>query len=252
MKDNDKNNILNSNCNKLQQALKAILEAAPDNEQAAFDKVAELLINHHLLIAGDAQYEIKELEFYYLSETHEDPYVHKNERQGKFGSWYFHRLKSFEDYKHTRRGLDLTFGNKEKKIYGGILIRAIKPIDGNEYTQGPSKVVGKLLEHLDTSKMQYHLENPNELPDNGAFNSETSLHIIESKPLNIKIFTGNRFGLEDKNNTFQNKHYRYFAKDFLQKIKGKEKIFRQLADQGKIQLSEAKAIIGYNINKEQI
>jgi hypothetical protein len=202
MKDNNKNNILNSNCIKLQQALKAILETASDNVQAdfdnvkaAFDKVAELLINNHLLIAGEAHYEIKEVEFYYLSESHDDPYVHKNERQGKFGSWYFHRLISFEDYKHPRRGLDLTFGNKEKKIYGGILIRAIKPIDGNEYTQGPSRVVGKLLDNLETSKIQYHLENPDEVPENVAFNSETSLHIIESKPLNIEIYTDKRFGL---------------------------------------------------------
>ena len=95
----------------------------PKDLEKIFDEISICLLRQTKLVAGDSQYLIKEIEFYFSGEyyNHFDSYTHSNQyktvqRQGEFGEWYFHRYKSSETYtKQKFRGLDISFGSKEYK-----------------------------------------------------------------------------------------------------------------------------------------
>ena len=113
------------------------MEFEIDNEkiEESFKKIASNLMNDYLLMAGDKSYRICELEFYYSSKSHQDPYIHGHQLQGKMGKWYFHGS-----------GLDLTFGTEN--ILASILIRAIYNLDYKKYIYGPLNSVTELLGNL--------------------------------------------------------------------------------------------------------
>lgn len=104
----------------------------PKNELVNFHRISDELMNNFQISAGNEEYRIAELEFYWHSTYHKDPYVHKNERQKTTSEWYFHGS-----------GMDITFGNDES--YGGILIRAISDINTGEYYYGPIVCVSKIF-----------------------------------------------------------------------------------------------------------
>ena len=112
-----------------------------------FDRVANNLLKKCILTFDDRSYLLSEVEFYYYSDVHPDPYVHRHSNQLKTGLWYFHNV-----------GQDLTFGSEGS--YGGILIRGIASlkkhtvdnlfdgrdsIDEAEFTDGPVKTFDELF-----------------------------------------------------------------------------------------------------------
>jgi hypothetical protein len=123
-----------------------------------FDIIAAELLHKTKLVSGSKEYLIREIEFYFYSEHYEhmDPYVHakgrEDHQQSKFGKWYFHHkfytVKRF--YRDRRKGIDITFGNKEHSNYGGILLRKIERI-GKDYEsiKGISRIVDALLSNIE-------------------------------------------------------------------------------------------------------
>ncbi|NDC40132.1 MAG: hypothetical protein EBZ77_01025 [Chitinophagia bacterium] len=222
----------------------------------AFSKAAEMLIRNSVLIAGQSQYQIKEIEFYFSSEEHKDPYVHSVQysnvhRQSEFGEWYFHRYLTRENYNHNRRGLDLTIGDKEKNTSGGILVRGLKPLAGGKPIQGPSKVVNEILTQLDNFKSDYSIDDLAKGTGTFVFNTNSPLSIMPFEHPTSKLLNSKRLGLapksEDMDGNFRNALYRYFDDDYLTSIKGKEGIFRELVERGIYKQQDAKQIIGYDI-----
>jgi len=106
--------------------------------QTRFDELADYLMNKLCIAVNDKHYRIVEIEmYYYHKDKHADPYVHGYPEQLNCGTWYFH---------YSGLGLDITFGNKEKNIYGGILIRSIKELDENpKYINGPFNVLKEIF-----------------------------------------------------------------------------------------------------------
>jgi len=95
------------------------------------EKARELLDKKGIEVDGRV-YEIYEIEFYFHSEDHPDPFVHCHADQLTDDCWYFH--KQSHNYRGgTFKGLDLTFGGEAN--YGGILIRFIQPY-GEEVIEG--------------------------------------------------------------------------------------------------------------------
>ena len=47
-----------------------------NNIQSSFSTIASEIMNKWVLKAGDSSYRICELEFYYKSKSHQDPYIH--------------------------------------------------------------------------------------------------------------------------------------------------------------------------------
>lgn len=99
---------------------------------SCFDRVADQLLRKCLVILDDRTYLLSEIEFYYYSDIHQDPYVHRHPNQLKTGLWYFHNV-----------GQDLTFGRDGS--YGGILIRGITSTDRSHFADGPVKTFEELF-----------------------------------------------------------------------------------------------------------
>ena len=92
----------------------------PKQIASRFEKVADDLLKKCILTFDDRIYLLTEIEFYYYSDIHPDPHVHRHPNQLKTGLWYFHKV-----------GQDLTFGSEGS--YGGILIRGVAT--NNELTK---------------------------------------------------------------------------------------------------------------------
>jgi hypothetical protein len=112
-----------------------------DQSYAAwFAAIAERLLNRFDLIAAGRRLRILEVELYYHSDDHPDPFSHRQPIQRECGRWYFHRVGT--SYRGgTFKGLDLTLG--DGAAHFGVLIRSVH--DGKQIIEGPSRLVEELL-----------------------------------------------------------------------------------------------------------
>lgn len=112
-----------------------------------FRSIAERLLNGSRLVVAGQPYRLVEIEFYYWSKSHPDPFAHRDPIQYHIGHWYFHRTHGV--YRGgSFKGLDLTFGHG--KASGGILIRGLETPDG-ALIDGPSLCVDRLLDATTTA-----------------------------------------------------------------------------------------------------
>ncbi|ORX59157.1 hypothetical protein BCR36DRAFT_317057, partial [Piromyces finnis] len=126
------------------------IKKSPENIQAYFDKISDIILNETALLIKSKWFRIAEIEFYYNdSKKHYDPFTHNDSIQYNQNYWYFHK-KGGVYRGGTWKGVDITFGlHSPVKFSGGILIRSIQEISNNQpkdYIHGPSKVVDKILE----------------------------------------------------------------------------------------------------------
>lgn len=92
-----------------------------------FPKIAELLLNHFLLIVNEKSYRFTEIEYYWNdSKDHQDKSTYVRNHTGKLqpGQLFFH-------YSGFDIALDNDFG------YGGILIRGVLDLSNGHYYKGP-------------------------------------------------------------------------------------------------------------------
>lgn len=191
---------------------------------AGFRKAAAMLLLEHCLLVKESAYQLLDVEFYfYQKDFHPDPYSHAWQypnsvhlRQSQTGLWYFHRFTTAQRYTHTRRGVDLTFGDGEKRRYGGILIRSIRNITQGDYHIGPSKVVGEIIRQLSDD---YLLQQSAQATTPGyAFSAGSPLSLQAVRPpFQEALYAGTRYGLSSKNPFYQSQRYRFFTQ--LDKVK---------------------------------
>jgi hypothetical protein len=99
------------------------------------------LLHAELLVAGQPC-RLQEIEFYWFSPEHPDPFCHRHPLQRHHGCWYFHRVGSA--YRGgSFKGLDITFSDGQG--FGGILLRGLLRPDGSVIS-GPSRLVDFLLQ----------------------------------------------------------------------------------------------------------
>jgi hypothetical protein len=205
----------------LYSSLLKIVDEASDQTQLekGFNKVAKLLLLQSNLMVANKAYELMDIEFYFYNEKiHPDPYSHSfqyassvRKKQSVTGSWYFHRFTGIEKYTHTRRGLDITYGDGEIQRYGGILIRAIKNLQENRIISGPSRVVGEIILAANDPRNLERIAF--DMNAGVAFDPKQLLHISPIKnPRTIPVFSSERFGLSDKDPGYRKKKYRFFVK----------------------------------------
>lgn len=162
------------------------------NWEAVFQKMAEYVFQNCHLEANGTKYYLTVIEFYYYHKIeHPDLWCYrKPEKNGMFpsDSLWFHYS-----------GMDITFDNKEKNEYGGILIRGIKDEKGN-HTNGPLRSLYALLNTNSNDK-------------------SVCLKLISSESKEkISINKTTRYGLNvqtgDKNfskkNKYQAREYRFY------------------------------------------
>ena len=187
--------------------------------QVQFEKVAGMLLNGFTLIVSGKPYRLFEIEFYYYSPIHPDPFVHRHPQQLTKGRWYLHKKAAL--YRTgIYRGVDLTFGDEYAQTYGGILVRGIvNPDDQKEYVYGPAKCVDFFREVMGIS-----IE---EVDDRAATEQECPQFYLERKKQSEEpVISGPRVGLtvrpaEHLSNMFRYAHYRYIIYPRLPH-KGKE------------------------------
>jgi len=221
---------MEENCGSTSSNLKDALEnfslAGFEDQQNPFDSLAQLLMNYHGIKSGDNIYLITEIEFYFYSQQHSDPYTHRDNEQLTVCKWYFNGM-----------GLDLTFGNKEFEIYGGILIRGIKKLgESPKYIDGPSKVLKELFSCMED-----------------AFTAGNGICLIELPSDQILGLSENhrakRIGLPQKKedtNNYRDRKYRYIAElNKEHKFKGKEEVIIDLIKAGDITKETGVAVLEY-------
>lgn len=183
-----------------------------------FIEVARLLLLQSVLHVAGKPYQLMDVEFYFYNAVfHPDPYSHSfqyansvRSKQSVTGAWYFHRFTGMEKYTHTRRGIDLTYGNGEKQRYGGILIRAMKSLVDDRIISGPSRVVGEIMTAMHNPKKLEEIAF--DMHAGLAFDPNASLFLAFLDPKRkIPLYSTARFGISDKDPVYQHKHYRFFT-----------------------------------------
>ncbi len=172
-----------------------------------FEKVAGMMMNGFVLVVSGKEYRLFEIEFYYHSAIHPDPFVHRHPQQLSTSRWYFHK-KGAIFRPGIYRGVDLTFGDEDAKTYGGILIRGIVDLENRkDYIYGPARCVDHFRESFgqDIAKAD----------DKPAIKSACPYLYLEKKELSEEqVISGPRVGLpvrpaEHLSNMFRYAHYRY-------------------------------------------
>lgn len=191
---------------------------------AGFRSAAKMMLKEYALYVNGLAYQLIDIEFYfYNAEIHPDPYSHSaqypgavTERQSATGRWYFHRYTQAARYTHTRRGVDVTYGDAKKKRFGGILIRGLKTLKENRFIIGPSNVVGEIKKQLASEDS---LNLCATAPDPGfAFNPKSPLSLQPiTPPFKEALYTAIRYGLGDKDLLYKQKKYRFFT--YPEKVK---------------------------------
>jgi len=91
--------------------------------QAQFDKVAGMIMNGFILVVSGREYRLFEIEFYYSSAIHPDPFVHRHPQQLTRSRWYFHK-KGAVFSPGLYRGVDLTSWYRESRKPERLCLRA--------------------------------------------------------------------------------------------------------------------------------
>ena len=196
------------------------LQDTKSNFESEFLKFAKDFMNNYCLFVNNKQYRFTEIEIYYHHpEHHPDPYVHKNDKQATTGKWYFNGF-----------GLDITFGNKDKNIFGGILIREIKDTSTEEYTNGPYNILKEIFSTFT------------------SVSDSNSFHIEKCENINDKVITAKRIGLKGTSE-YKNCFYRFIS-DLTpeHKFKPREKPLKKAVKDKILTKEEAIEILGYKIN----
>lgn len=171
-----------------------------------FSSIAELLLNNSILKIADESFYITEIEFYFYSNNHSDCSIHKSKHQLFSNAWYVHTK--------GRGGLDITFGNEDKKEFGGILIRGIKSVATNQYIDGPTNTLKYILKILDLERKELQ-------PLLSDINTSI-IKIIKNDNKENFLFQGPRIGLVQEHNEYLVSPYRYIT-DATTNHKFKEK-----------------------------
>ncbi|MGC8559047.1 MAG: hypothetical protein ACP5O1_00025 [Phycisphaerae bacterium] len=218
-----------------------------------FDLLAERLLNSCMLHAGGVNYRLAEIEFYYRSPQHPDPFVHGHRLQKTPGAWYLHRHGSgFRG--GSFKGIDLCFGNR--LAYGGILLRSIAVVAGKahppgrgqiemqnrELISGPSLVVDTLMRNLQAASVT---ELYGMISKSPAWTPENPLHISWQRRGPIPIWRTQRVGLKrlpsDVAERYRCARYRYLNEP-RRITKGRGLLIAAMLDAGMTDDAIARAI----------
>ena len=172
------------------------------------ERIAKTLLMKYVLVVGEKEFRICEVEFYINNTTHGDKYTHGDPNQKTFGKWYFHRFHGSAYKSGTYKGLDLTLGNKD--TFFGVLIRSICDIETGEFIEGPCRSVNKILELNGSSDVKGYMVGRVD-PLNAR--STKNFHLKRKSTLDDEqIYKGPRIGLSDKYPEWKDVHYRFLIK----------------------------------------
>ncbi len=183
----------------------------PDNPstlEASFTPIAQRLLNGATLVVGQQAHRLVEIEFYYWSAAHADPFTHRNPIQFQIGHWYFHRTGG--TYRGgSFKGLDLTFGDRTTS--GGILIRGLET-PGGALIDGPSLCVDYLL---DATRVESVAELDRAIAGRLAWEDDNPLLLRQTDTFDERpLMRSPRVGLLLKKNGCQTESLRFVMRPY--------------------------------------
>lgn len=132
--------------NKLLSLLDYTKVISPSDVVTHSQVIAEELIRNWKIKSFGQERAFLGLEFYiYIPEIFEDTAVHQRREQLETGTFYFHTKSKGEKWSppiFNRHGVDITCGNKDRKIHGGILLRHL---GGEGHTDGSGYALRSIM-----------------------------------------------------------------------------------------------------------
>lgn len=196
----------------LNKSLSITYKSVKQDFLSAFSLIAEKILNGLTLCTPRSVYRICEIEFYYFSQNHPDPYCHKNERQLLQNRLYFHRFKNPGKYPNLKqKGMDITFGH-QPDIFAGILLRTILDLPTGKVVAGPAKIINRIIPDIGGPEFIKKIHGKNL----DVFDPDSIIQLRKQKMKKLKIHRKPRIGLTqktlDKNSFFLNAPYNYFIR----------------------------------------
>ena len=156
-----------------------------------FAMLARTLLNESWFFIAAEPHRLIEIEFYYHSKDHSDPFAHRDPVQVHNGRWYFHRTGG--SYRSgSFKGLDLSFG--DESVFGGILFRSVETHTG-DWIVGPSLLVDYVL---DLCKVKTVAELDQRIAGRPAWEKDNPLHLKPSPMRDHAVYQTARVGLSLK------------------------------------------------------
>ena len=131
----------------MQEIKELVYQLGSNNSNEICKDIASMLMCQYQLNIENNIFDITELEFYFFSDSHPDPYVHKNLKQLEFGTFYVHPKDG------NYGGIDIAIGDKNKNIYGGALIRGLRSQNG-DFFSGPNIIKKEIYRILNVMNYQ--------------------------------------------------------------------------------------------------
>jgi len=164
---------------------------APGAAEGWFHDIAMHVLGSCRLRVAASICRLVEIEFYFDSKDHPDPFAHRDPVQAHCGRWYFHRIgRSYRG--GSFKGFDLTFGSDG--AHGGILIRSLETPDGR-LVVGPSLCVDYLLATTGSSSVAALADA---IGDRHATDPGSPLQLVDGSPVEVTLFRSARVGLSLK------------------------------------------------------
>jgi hypothetical protein len=113
-------------------------------EYCSYKKVSKLM-SHFVVVKGDVEYEMADVEFYYFSKAHPDITTYPRQCDG--GRWFFHQSGVDITLRSTLSYTDDHRLNPQGSTFGGLLLRALikhNPDGTRSRIEGPLKCVDEL------------------------------------------------------------------------------------------------------------
>jgi hypothetical protein len=159
------------------------------------------------LIVDGQQHRLTEVECYYRSADHPDPFPHADPIQHQKGLWYFHKT-SGEYRGGTYKGVDLAFGDNDGT--GGLLIRSIETPQG-KLIDGPSLTVDHLLARTGCATVA---ELDRAISGRPAWNAGNPLRLVRVPSDGRAVFRSARVGLSLRRAAVQPEALRFVMRPY--------------------------------------
>ncbi len=173
-----------------------------------FQTIADVLLRSSRLVINGASHRLTEVEFYYHSATHPDPFSHRHSLGKQIGRWYLHR--SGEGLRNGNyKGLDVTFGNES--AFGGILFRSLETPE-NTLIDGPSLLVDYIMKQTRIDSVR---DLNSRLLPHLAWNDQGPIYLQWNERNDaLRIWQSSRIGMSLKRNDHPEARLSYFFKRY--------------------------------------
>ncbi|KAI8985980.1 hypothetical protein BDB01DRAFT_849816 [Pilobolus umbonatus] len=167
-------------------------------------RISTAVISDYCLQLGSHTYSLLEVEAYLNAPNHHhsDPYCHSHPKQRPTGAWYFHHVGMSKGFKGgTRKGIDITIGNKKLGSAGGLLIRAIMNDTTKTIIEGPCLVVDVILKELGHAHIKDLVETRWKDIPGWCYESDSGFYLVPKEKSQDEVYSTPRIGLGLTNTT---------------------------------------------------